>query len=135
MGVDGNGGFCAWVSRIVGFPVMLPTEAEWEYAAAGGDTGNVYPWGDTFRDSFAWTGCEVSRGSTTSVTRSSYVYTNSFGLSDMVGNVYQWCRDAYAEYPFEEVQVVRTGVRQVPAHGLAGMLGKTVSEHFEYVDM
>jgi formylglycine-generating enzyme required for sulfatase activity len=135
MGVDGNGGFCAWASRIVGFPVMLPTEAEWEYAAAGGDTGNVFPWGDTFRDAFAWTHCEVSRESTASVRRSTNVCTNSFGLIDMVGNVYQWCRDAYAEYPFEQVQVVRTGVRQVPAHGLAWMLGKTVSEHFEYVDM
>ena len=134
MGVDGNGGFCAWATRTLGFAVMLPTEAQWEYAAAGGDTGYAFPWGDTYRDQFGWTGCEVSRVSTASVRRTSNVYTNSFGLTDMIGNVLQWCLDAYASYPVEEVQVVRSGVRQVPANGLAGMLGKTVVEHFEYVD-
>ena len=51
MGTDGKGGFCAWASDIAGFRLTLPTEAQFEYAARGGQSGLAYPWGDTFDQS------------------------------------------------------------------------------------
>src|SRR3954469_1574526 len=39
--------FCAWASEVLGRPVRLPTGAEWE-AAARGDAGRAWPWGESF---------------------------------------------------------------------------------------
>ena len=73
----------------------LPTEAEWEYAARGGQTGisddswdNTYS-GSTTPDDMAWyTG--NSDGKTHEVGKKQ---SNSLGLYDMSGNVFEWCWD------------------------------------------
>ncbi len=71
----------------------LPTEAEWEYAARGGLAGKRYPWGDTLDKTKA--NYNNPRGSTAV---GSYP-PNGYGLYDMVGNVAEWCLDAYdADY-------------------------------------
>ena len=38
--------FCEWLTAETGRPYRLPTEAEWERAARGGQEGARYPWGD-----------------------------------------------------------------------------------------
>jgi formylglycine-generating enzyme required for sulfatase activity len=70
----------------------LPTEAEWEYAATGGDA-RAYSWGDQSpNDRACWKhagACPVK----------SYP-PGAFGLFDMTGNLWEWTSDAYGDYPF-----------------------------------
>jgi formylglycine-generating enzyme required for sulfatase activity len=98
MGADSKGGFCAWASDIAGFRLTLPTEAQWEYAARGGVGGNEFPWGHSFDDSKLWCSNVRERKQTAPVNRTSHIYRNDFGLTDMAGNVWQWCSDLYAPY-------------------------------------
>ena len=68
----------------------LPTEAEWEYAARGGLEGKKYPWGNSIDKDRA--NYESNVGDTTPVGKYAH---NGYGLSDMAGNVWEWCLDEY----------------------------------------
>ena len=69
----------------------LPTEAEWEYAARAGTTGPSY--GPL--ESVAW--FSVNSGESTQAVGGKT--PNSFGLYDMLGNVWEWTNDWYGPYP------------------------------------
>jgi formylglycine-generating enzyme len=73
----------------------LPTEAEWEYAARGGNQSRGYKYaGSNNQDEVAWHG-----GNSDSKTHPVGQKTaNELGLYDMSGNVYEWCQDWYGAY-------------------------------------
>jgi len=87
--------YASWLSQKTGRAFRLPSEAEWEYAAAGPD-GLEFPWGSEFEPDFANT-VETGIFSTTPV--GIFVEGNSpFGLADMAGNVEEYVLDLYAAY-------------------------------------
>ena len=77
--------------RAGGNRYRLPTEAEWEYAARAGTTGDRY--GNL--DAIAWYG-DNSGGHTQPVGQK---VPNAWGLHDMLGNVYEWVADWSGDYP------------------------------------
>ena len=100
MGEDGKSGFCGWASDIAGYRLTLPTEAQFEYASRGGQSGLEYPWGNSFDRTKTWcSGADYRDANRTApVVRNSNIYRNSYGLTDMAGNVWHWCSDLYGPY-------------------------------------
>ncbi|MBW1912226.1 MAG: SUMF1/EgtB/PvdO family nonheme iron enzyme [Deltaproteobacteria bacterium] len=78
--------YCQWANK------DLPTEAQWEKAARG-PNGNEFPWGNSDPDD-TMANFENMIESTSPVT--DYEKGKSvYGIQDMAGNVYQWCKDWY----------------------------------------
>lgn len=93
--------FCAAASEFTGRSVLLPTEAQWEYACRAGTTT---PWitGDDHEGiaDYAWFDGN-SEGVLHPVGAKK---PNSWGIHDMTGNATEWCRNWYYEYPGGEVK-------------------------------
>jgi formylglycine-generating enzyme required for sulfatase activity len=84
--------YCNWLAAKSGRPYRLPTEAEWEKAARSID-GRRYPWGDEW-DPGHCNNSGTGPGFTTPVGQ--YPKGDSpFGVSDMVGQVWEWCSSKY----------------------------------------
>jgi formylglycine-generating enzyme required for sulfatase activity len=81
--------YCAWTGQRLGYPVRLPSEAEWEYAArAGRDV--LYPWGDEPPEALP---DYRSRWRDGPEPVDAYPSLHPLGLLGMGENVHEWCAD------------------------------------------
>jgi formylglycine-generating enzyme required for sulfatase activity len=101
--------YCHWLSQVAGQHYRLPTEAEWEKAARGGlPETRRYPWGDKWQPDSCNT-CEVGRNGATPVHEFEHVNRSPFGVTDMVGNVWEWTASWYERYPDSSHESVHYG--------------------------
>ncbi|MEM9887847.1 MAG: SUMF1/EgtB/PvdO family nonheme iron enzyme, partial [Bacteroidota bacterium] len=86
--------YCEWLSEKTGRNYRLPTEAEWEYAARGGQRSRGFKYaGSDEVEEVAW----YSSNSNSKTHPVGGKMPNELGLYDMSGNVYEWCSDWYGE--------------------------------------
>ena len=87
--------FISKLNRITGKTFRLPTEAEWEYAARGGNKSQGYQYsGSNNPSDVAWSYEKNSRKTHAVGTKQA----NELGIYDMSGNVMEWCQDRYGKY-------------------------------------
>lgn len=118
--------FADMLGKLLGLNFTLPTEAQWEYACRAGTstaiyTGSLKIFGDgnaPSLDPIAWYGGNCGRdydldtgGDVSKLKNKQYKFKqggtrrlqekvpNPWGLYDMLGNVWEWCRDWHADYP------------------------------------
>jgi formylglycine-generating enzyme required for sulfatase activity len=92
--------FCEKLSAMEGKPYRLPTEAEWEYACRG-RTKTAFSFGEDEADlgKYAWYDGNAWKVKEKYSHRVAQKLANPFGLHDLHGNNYEWCRDCYGDYP------------------------------------
>ncbi|MDE5608983.1 MAG: formylglycine-generating enzyme family protein [Bacteroidales bacterium] len=87
--------FCQKLSEATGRRYMLPTEAQWEYAARGGNKSRHYKYaGGNNIDEVAW----YKENSDNTAHSVGTKKANELGCYDMSGNVMEWCSDWYGRY-------------------------------------
>ena len=89
--------FVKKLNKLTGKNYVLPTEAQWEYAARGGvkSRGYKYSGSNTIDDvAWYWENGEEEYSTSSVGTKLS----NELGIYDMSGNVWEWCSDWYGDY-------------------------------------
>ena len=115
-------------SQLDGKVFRLPTEAEWEFAARGGNDGKGYTYsGSNNLDDVAHYGEDYSEFSHPVPYDVATLQPNELGIYDMSGNVEEWCYDMFGEYE-KEPQTNPTGVVIGEYHVVRG--GSVISNEY-----
>ncbi len=90
--------FIAKLNNLTGLYFQLPTEAEWEYAAMGGNRSHGYIYsGSNTIDDVAW----YDQNSGNKLHHVGAKQPNELGIYDMSGNAWEWCADYHGKYTAE----------------------------------
>ena len=92
--------FVKKLNQLTGENFRLPTEAEWEFAACGGNQSKGYKYsGSNKIDEVAWCSNLFYNQTLPVATK----YPNELGIYDMSGNVWEWCYDYYGKVPSDSL--------------------------------
>ena len=129
VGWDDAVAYADWLSQVTGRTHRLPTEAEWEYAARAGRSGEIWVWGDewdsgaantadfhageqtgreAWRDWWNTTGKQLSESQPMTTAVGSFP-PNAWGLYDLAGNVWEWTSDWYARDAYSDESTTNPG--------------------------
>ena len=90
--------FIAKLNKLTSLHFQLPTEAEWEYAAMGGNRSHGYIYsGSNTIDDVAW----YDQNSGNKLHHVGAKQPNELGIYDMSGNAWEWCADYHGKYTAE----------------------------------
>ncbi len=106
--------FAEWRSKRDGVTYRLPTEEEWEYAARNGAKDNLYPWGDKWVEGNAVVKVKDSEPTNVGSKPSGQ---NSFGVFDLIGNVWEWTSSELTAYPGSNVEIQKKEGRRIIVRG------------------